>query len=107
MHVFVMRVVSTRQGKDTRAARVAYVSCWINDPSKDRALERATAVIRENGWDVEEIVENHPISREVYSLKPEGLRYYEQALVDGEVLVFHVPKDGSNPENGGRGFSRF
>jgi hypothetical protein len=57
-------------------------------------LNKAISLIRDNGWSVTEIVEDYAISREDYLVKqdPEGLQYYEQALVDGEVLVFFVPK---------------
>jgi hypothetical protein len=87
-----MRVVSTPQGKDSQTSPEAYVSCWINDSDRDNALEKATALIGAHGWSVVEIAEDYSITRDEYSLKPEGLEYYEQALIDGEVLVFFVPK---------------
>jgi hypothetical protein len=57
-------------------------------------LNKAIFLIRAHGWSVAELVEDYAISREDYLAKqePVGLQYCEQALVDGEVLVFFVPK---------------
>jgi hypothetical protein len=71
----------------------AYVSCWINVSNREQAFEKATQLIRDQGWTVAEVEEDHTISREDYAHKPEGLEYYEQALVDDEVLVFFIPKE--------------
>jgi hypothetical protein len=125
MHFFVMHVLSNTAAKERypKGYSEAHVSCWINDPSSENALKKAIALIRASGWSIAEIIDNYPISRENYSLKPEGLEcyeetpidgdkresspindertgleYYEQALVDGEVLVFFVSKQRSDSQ---------
>jgi hypothetical protein len=70
----------------------AYASVWINDPNRENALGKATTLIEAYGWSVADVVEDYPISREDYANKPEGLDYYEQAVIDGEVAVFFIPK---------------
>ena len=98
MWFFVMRVVSSTQDKKLQAPTEAFVSCWIKDLVRDSALEKAISLINAHGWVVATIVEDYQISREDYLLKPDGLQYYEQALIDGEVAVFFVPKSTSNTE---------
>ena len=92
MHFFVMRVLAASPEKNAKSSSVAYVSCWINDASRDSAFKKAINLIDAQGWTAEEIIEDYSISREDYLEKPDGLDYFEQALIDGEVLVFFVPK---------------
>ncbi len=92
MRFFVMRVCRSVEARQSQAAAEAYVSCWISDSEKDSALEKATSLINAHGWGVVNIVEDYQVSRDDYLLKSEGLEYYEQALIDGEVVVFFVPK---------------
>jgi hypothetical protein len=97
MRFFVLHVFSTAPNEYFKGASEAYVSCWIKDSCRDSALTKAAALIHARGWKIAEIVEEYPISREDYALKPEDLEYYEQALIDDEVLVFFVP-----PKEGGK-----
>jgi len=92
MRFFIMRVLAPPQGNGSEAPSEAFASCWINDPSREIALTKATTLIRSQGWSVVEVAEDYPISREDYTLKPEGLEYYEQAIIDGEVAVFFIPR---------------
>jgi hypothetical protein len=92
MHFFVLRVRNST-ASSSHIACTAFASCWINDPTRDRAFDKAINIIRDQGWNVEEILEDYPISKEDYADKPEGLEYYEQALLDGEVVVFFVAKE--------------
>lgn len=95
MHFFVIRIQSTDPTVGSEKGSEAFVSCWVNDPIRNIALDKATKRIRGLGWNVIEIVEDYPISRDDYLLKPEGLEYYDQAIIDGEVLVFFIPKHES------------
>ncbi len=100
MYFFVMRVLSNTQGKEgyPQGYSTAWVNCWINDSSRENALKKAITLIREHGWFVAEILEAYPISREAYAHNPESLKYYEQALIDGEVFVFYVSKERMDPQ---------
>ena len=65
---------------------------WINEQNREIAFQKAMELVHGQGWDVVEVVEDYPIFREDYSRTAEGLEYYEQALIDGEVVVSFVPK---------------
>jgi hypothetical protein len=92
MRFFMMQLRSLEEHENPPNSSEAYASAWINDPNRESALEKATTLIQENGWNMVNIVEDYPISREDYSLKTEGLDYYDQAVVDGKVVVFFIPK---------------
>ena len=68
----------------------AYVSCWIKDQTLRNALHIAKGWIQDAGWFVEEIEEQYPVTAEDYTDKPDSAQYYAQALIDGEVFVYHV-----------------
>jgi hypothetical protein len=68
----------------------AYVSCWIERPTLDEADEVARQWIRSHDWENEEREEAYAIDRSAYENEPSGLEYYEQALIDAEVFVFHT-----------------
>jgi len=75
---------------------IAYASCWMNYPTRDDAYARAKVLIADLGWHVEAVLEDHALTGSSYSPDDEGLRYYEQALLDDEVIVFYVAQ---TPEN--------
>ena len=68
----------------------ASVGCWIKNQTEKNAYLIAKVWIEENGWRIICLDEQYPISEEDYSDKPEGREYFEQALIDGEVFVFHT-----------------
>ena len=65
----------------------AHVTCWINVKKIETARQKAVAMIQEQGWKIRKQVEEHILTREVAE-QSTGLRYYKQALIDTEVLVF-------------------
>ena len=68
----------------------AYVNCWLDMPSEAAAVSRAETEVRESGWipeSVESIVE---VRREDYGTDDDGREYFEQALLDGVVLVVNT-----------------
>jgi hypothetical protein len=67
-----------------------FVNCWIDRPTMGEAEAVAIAMIGEYGWRVVACEEVEEVDREYYADNPEGLRYFEQAVIDSEVLVFHV-----------------
>ena len=95
MHFFAMEVSLDSPHEHPEMPPKAYVSCWINDSSPESAFKKASEMIHNQGWSIVETLEDHPISRENYADSTEGLEYYEQALIDEEVIVFFVAKDGS------------
>jgi hypothetical protein len=65
----------------------AHVACWIDVEDIELARSKAQKMIRNREWTVENLEEEHSITREIAETST-GLQYYEQALIDGEVLVF-------------------
>lgn len=70
----------------------AHINCWINTKSYHEAEKKASKLIVESGWKELQLEEVLNISRSDYSDNDEKLQYFEQALVDNEVLlVFTYP----------------
>ena len=84
----------------------AHVCCWIKDQSPRNAAHIAKGWIEEAGWIVEEIEEQYPITAADYEDKPESAQYFEQALIDSEVFVYHVFPEGQQSEQDARGNRR-
>jgi hypothetical protein len=74
------------------------VGCWIKNQTKTNALHVARGWIEAQGWVVLDLIDQYPVSSETYKNKTEGREYFEQALTDDEVFVFHTYK---NIEPGG------
>ena len=67
----------------------AHVACWINVKKIEVARQKAVTMIQEQGWKVRKQVEEHTLTREAAE-QSTGLQYYEQALIDTEVLMFYT-----------------
>ena len=68
----------------------AFVNCWMNRSSIDDAIADATNLIVDAGWVVDEPDQISEVTRADYGDDSDELKYYEQALTDNEVLVFHI-----------------
>jgi hypothetical protein len=75
-------------------ATVAFASCWIEDASPAEAQRRASDLIESQDWQVAEVLELRPISRDNYADDDDGLQYFEQAEIDSEVCVFFTVRVG-------------
>jgi len=73
----------------------AYVNCWIEESSERAAIARAEKEVRAASWAPESIRSACVVTSDTYREDGEGREYFEQALIDGVVLVFHTfPDDG-------------
>jgi hypothetical protein len=85
----------------------AFVNCWISRKTKSQAEAVARRMIRKQGWAIVGFVKGRRITPSTQ--KPPGMKYYEQALIDKEVLVFHIwppkktKKRSTEPVNQGDG----
>lgn len=68
----------------------AYVSCWIEREDFVLAEAVACSLIAESGWKVIRVEETSMVDDSTYDEDDENRKYYEQALIDKEVLVFHT-----------------
>ncbi|QRP63828.1 hypothetical protein I6J77_17320 [Rhodanobacter sp. FDAARGOS 1247] len=73
----------------------AMVNVWVVAPTEQQALDRAAQEIQEAGWRIEVLDAVFVVTREDFSKDNTDLEYFEQALVDGIVLVFHTWQDGT------------
>jgi hypothetical protein len=67
-----------------------YVNCWIEAANRESAESRARQIIQENGWRVCAFEEHRVVGDKDYDAETPGREYYEQARIDGEVLMFHT-----------------
>lgn len=98
MYLFTFLAVPTPDAQEFEEAGGAYVNCWILGDNRDAAEERATVLIEEYGWAVEELEEGAIVSGEDYPPGDEDRMFYEQALIEREVLVFNTWPRGEGDE---------
>jgi hypothetical protein len=89
-YFFTFLAAPTEDAQEYEQAGGAYVNCWIRSDSRDQAEARAAALIEEYGWDVEALEEQSTVTSADYDQDDEDRQFYEQALVEGEVLVFNT-----------------
>jgi len=68
----------------------AHVGCWIKNQTKRNAFSIAKGWIEDSGWVPLSLEDQHPVSVETYADNHESRHYFEQALIDEEVFVFHM-----------------
>ena len=68
----------------------AFVGCWMDRETEEQAVEDAKTMILEEPWVIEEVESVGEVTADDYQDDEENLGYYEQALVDKNVLVFNV-----------------
>lgn len=101
MFFYTFLAVPTPDAKEFQDSGGAYVNCWIRSDGSDRyqAEERAKALIHEYGWSVEALEEGAIVNSESYDEDDEDREFFEQALVEGEVLVFNTWPRGEDDED--------
>lgn len=88
MHFFTFLAVPTPDAKEFHESAGAYVNCWIRDDDRQSAEQRARDGIQEYGWSVESLEGETVVTSATYDADDEDREFYEQALMEGEVLVF-------------------
>jgi len=100
MYLLTFRAVPTSDAKEFHDAGGAYVSCWIQSGDRYTAEERARELIREYKWSAEDLEEGAIVTSADYDRDDEDRQFYEQALVEGEVLVFSTwPREEGDEED--------
>lgn len=104
MFFYTFLAVPTPDAKEFHDSGGAYVNCWIRSDGSDRhqAEERAKDLIQEYGWSVEALEEGAIVNSGSYGEDDEDREFFEQALVEGEVLVFNTwprDEDGDDDED--------
>lgn len=78
------------QTDDLEDVAGAYINCWIEAENFEQAGISARQELDEMDWQVLELEEAFTVTREDYSEDPNGLEYYEQALIDKQVFLIHT-----------------
>lgn len=101
MYFFTFLAVPTSDAKEFWEAGGAYVNCWIQGDDREDAERRASDLIHEYGWAVEALEEGAIVTGADYGPDDEDREFYEQALVEGEVLVFNTWPRGEEEDDDG------
>lgn len=76
----------------------ATINVYSTELSQDAALAIAVREISEAGWQIQSVEDTFLLTRQDLAEAPDGLKYFEQALLGGIVLVIHTypaaPGDG-------------
>ena len=77
----------------------AFVNAWVAHADEAIAEQIAREAIVDEGWRVERLEEWSFVTRDNYKDLPESLEHFEQAIVDGHCLVFHLwPPEGEDKD---------
>ena len=68
----------------------ATINVWTTEDSEDRARAHAVREVTEAGWQVQSIEETFLLVREDLVEAAEGLKYFEQVLLDDIVVVIYT-----------------
>ena len=68
----------------------AFVLVYIPSSSKESALQAAQREIADAGWNCKAVERIAYTTREDLKEDASGLEHFDQALIDGAVLVFHT-----------------
>ncbi|HKQ49510.1 MAG TPA: hypothetical protein VJZ71_15670 [Phycisphaerae bacterium] len=93
----------TRQHPETNDVAGTIADCWIDADSLDMAKEKAQELIRADGWIVGDPEYALADDRDSYEADSPHLQYYEQALIDKDVIVYHTYPVTEEPEDASDG----
>src|SRR3954453_15252722 len=67
----------------------AFIICWVDSSTLSQAEAAARQYIEEAGWEIKSIEETRIVYCHDYDDNPTGLEYFDQAVIDKGVFVFH------------------
>ena len=68
----------------------AFVDCWVMDNEFNNAKFRSESLIEKESWEIDSIESISEIKRGEIKEDEERYKYYEQVIIDKEVLVFYT-----------------
>ena len=85
-------------GPDFESVGGAHINLYIAAATEPEALDIASREVAEAGWRFDSLDQVTWVTRADYTDDDSGLEYFEQALIDGIVLVIYsYPPDGDEP----------
>ena len=76
----------------------AYVNAWIVEPTLEEADKVATELITARLWQIQHLEDSELLAEGSYEPGDENWQYYEQALLDKAVFVYHTWPHGGDEE---------
>ena len=77
----------------------AIVNCWVHAASERDAVAIAQAEVRDAAWDPEPIRSVGLVTVADYADDAAGREHFEQAMLDGIVVVFHTWPTGASEDD--------
>lgn len=68
----------------------ATINIYTTEESEDGALAIAAREVAEAGWQIQSVEDNFVLTREDLVETSDGLQYFDQAMIDGIVLVVYT-----------------
>jgi len=78
--------------QEGHALQECRVHCWVRDQTQSNAFYVSTGWINDAGWVVTGVVEHRDVIRDVFE-SSDHIKYYDQALIDGQVFYFDTSPD--------------
>ena len=90
MHYLQFEATPLPQHPEASTLGGAFINCWVVADSQSDAESLARSNITEQFWRIDKLAECYEEDRSMYDADAADLRYYDQAVKDGEVYVFHT-----------------
>jgi hypothetical protein len=96
MYFLIYSAYPIKGTEEYRKYAGAQIACWINTNDREVARTKSRRMVKQTNWKIDTLEEEHPLSRKMAEAS-QGLRYYEQALIDDEVIVICTSPRGHSP----------
>jgi hypothetical protein len=91
--------VRHRELDNFEQAAGAFINCWLLANSKAEAETRARREVKEIGWMPTKDLTVTRVHREDYEGNSPAIEYFDQAVLDGIVIVIHTWERGDERVN--------
>lgn len=90
MHYLQFEATPLPEHPDASTLGGAFVNCWVVATTQSDAEAMARKNIAKQLWRINELCECYEDDRTLYDADADDLQYHDQAVIDGEVYVFHT-----------------
>ncbi|MDT8990004.1 hypothetical protein RQP54_03940 [Curvibacter sp. APW13] len=93
VRVVSVEVVPIQGAEIALEASGAYASIYVLAPNDDAAIDLAAREMTHAGWSPVAIPDVRTVNTESFTDDNDALKYFEQCLIDGVVVVLHTWRD--------------
>jgi hypothetical protein len=90
MKIFYFRFEAVPASIESAEFGGAFINCWLKRDSKSLAKKDANDLIMAKGWKIKTLQDSRQVTKRTYKKDDPGRKYFEQVMLDNEVLVFHL-----------------